>query len=77
MQSSVELMLRDYITELEVLLRDANAKRGGDYDDGRKMGLYESLSLLVDTCRNFGIPLNELGHPNLNPDDFLKEWGDK
>ncbi len=74
MEPTAELLLRDYITELEHRLRDAqeNAPQKGSYDEGYRFGLYEALSLLTDHVRDFGLSLEQLGHPELDPDVYLK-----
>jgi hypothetical protein len=74
MADTLELLLRDYVTELVLLLEEArmNATHTDSFADGRRFGLYEALSLTIDVARQFGISMEAVGHANLDPDSFLK-----
>ena len=74
MDDTKELMLSDFLKEMVILLRDAQGKatHTDSFDDGRRLGLYEALSLFLDMSKEFGISLEALGHRNLHADDFLK-----
>ena len=74
MDDTIQLMLRDYIKELLVLLREAqkDATHRDTFSDGRRMGLYEALSLALDTAKQFGITPEALGHADIKVDSFLK-----
>ena len=74
MPNTAELMLLDYASEMLVLIRDAQkvAQHRDTFEDGRRMGLYEALCLLIDQAKGFGISLDAIGLGNVDPDIFLK-----
>lgn len=69
--NSAELVMKDFITELAILLRDAKRKAdlGDPFDLGRKMSLYEALSLLKDQATAFGISFESL--TDVDPDKLI------
>jgi hypothetical protein len=74
MESSVELMLRDYVFDLADSLRRAKQdaeKNGTDFAVGRKTGLYEALSMLVNRASSFEITPASVGLDGIEPDKFL------
>jgi len=74
MTNTAQLMLLDYASEMLVLIRDAQkaAPHRDTFEDGRRLGLYEALSLLIDQAKGFGISLEDIGLSNVDPDTFLK-----
>jgi len=67
-------MLRDYVFDLAESLRQAkqDAEKGKtDFAVGRKTGLYEALSMLVNRASSFGISSASVGLEEINPDKFL------
>jgi hypothetical protein len=66
-------MIKDYITELVRRLREAHkkAKSGDEFEAGRKAGLYQALSLLMDQITIFEIRPAYLGIENVRLDDFV------
>ena len=74
MQCSVELMLRDYVFDLAESLRQAKQdaeSANTEFAVGRKTGLYEALSMLVNRASSFGIPPASVGLDGIEPDKFL------
>ena len=74
MATATDLMVTDYARDLLERLREAKAKavRTDDaFDAGRKLGLYEALSMLVNRTGSFNIPAELLGLNGIDPDEFL------
>jgi hypothetical protein len=73
MTQPTEMMMRAYAAELVIQLQSAQemAKSCSGFDLGKKMGLYEALSILVNRTSSFGIPPAYLGIDDVNPDKFI------
>lgn len=65
-------LLRDYASELRAILATASA--GGGQDDfarGRRFGIYEALSLLLNQIDAFDVDRLELGVAEMNAEALL------
>ena len=66
--------LQNYLSDLVLLLREKvaeaknNSSLGDEQQKGRHWGLYEALSLVHQQAIAFGIPLDEIGMKNFDPD---------
>ena len=78
MSDSLRFLLADTMPMLlelyrEAVRRDLEANPAArPFESGRRLALYEALSLLDGQARAFGIPLTELGFPSdFDPDRDL------
>ena len=70
-------LLRDTCVELRALALEARGthilEKSGtgafDYGSGRLIALIETLSMIQQNAKAFGIPLEEIGLPNIEPEE--------
>lgn len=55
------LLIGDYARELSELLDQAGGEQDDVFERGRKFGLAQAASLLVQEARSFGADANKLG----------------
>jgi hypothetical protein len=61
MPEPTNLLIRDYVRELICLLDEIDDEKADAFDRGRKFGLAQAASVLMQEAQAFGIDRQELG----------------
>ena len=73
MTDEVSYMLRDYVTDMVRRLEEAQreASEGDRFQLGRKLGLYEALSMFVNRAKAFDVPAEMMGISDIDTDKYI------
>ena len=63
--------LRDFASEVVAMAESTNPADDAGFGHGRRMALYEVVSLVLMQAATFGLPLDDVGLGGIDPSRFL------